>query len=85
MAQEQSVRDEHYDLISALYHLTEGDWTYSQYILDAKHANDEELAALFREAQEQHQRLAARAKALLLERLGDAQGERKEEGDYVAK
>ena len=84
MAQEQSVRDEHLDLISTLYHLTKGDRTYSQYALDAKRAEDEELSQFFYEVQEQ-QRFAAQAKQLLLERLSDAQREQREKEQHVSK
>ena len=76
MAQNQGANT-HVDLISVLYHLTHGEQRYSQYALDAKHAEDEKLAQFFHEVQEQ--RLAARAKQLLLERLGDAQREQRKE------
>ena len=84
MVREQSVHDEHLDLISTLYYLTQGDRTYSQYALDAKHADDEELARFFHEVQEQYQQLAARAKALLLARLSDAQHEQGKGEQHVS-
>jgi ElaB/YqjD/DUF883 family membrane-anchored ribosome-binding protein len=64
------TRDENYDLISLLYHLTKGAWEYDQYVQDAERNNDYQLAELFREVQGQHQQLAARAKQLLKDRLG---------------
>lgn len=63
------MRDEHFDLISALYHMVEGAWKYEQYASDAETAGEAELAELFREAQRQHKDLADRAKKLLGERL----------------
>jgi len=63
------TRDENYDLISALYHLTKGAWEYDGYAQDAERSGDPELAELFREAQVQHRQLAARAKRLLSDRL----------------
>ncbi len=64
-----AVKDEHYDLISGLFHMTQGAWTYSQYAKDCEEAGDQELAALFRDAQRQHAELAERAKELLRGRL----------------
>lgn len=63
------VRDDHYDLISALYHMVEGAWKYDRYAKDADSAGDSELADLFREAQRQHTEMAERAKKLLKGRL----------------
>lgn len=64
-----AVKDEHYDLISGLFHMTQGAWTYAEYAKDCEEAGDEELAALFRDAMRQHAELAERAKALLKGRL----------------
>lgn len=66
---EAAVKDEHYNLISGLYHMAKGAWTYSEYVKDCEEAGDEELAALFRDARRQHAELAERAKALLTGRL----------------
>ncbi len=85
MAQNQGARDAHADLISVLYHLTHSEQRHSQYALDAKHAEDEELAQFLHEVREQQQRLAARAKQLLLERLSDAQREQREKEQHVSK
>lgn len=64
------TRDEHYNLVSVLYHtLEEGDML-EQYVRDAEEAGDSELANFFREVQEEDRRRAERAKALLLKRLG---------------
>ena len=64
------TRDEHYNLVSVLYHtLEEGD-VLEQYVRDAEQADDSELADFFREVQQEDRRRAQRAKALLLKRLG---------------
>jgi hypothetical protein len=59
------TRDEHYNLISALYHLLEGASTCEQYIADAEEAGDQELAQFFRDWQEEQRNLSERAKNLL--------------------
>src|SRR5215212_6020670 len=59
------TRDEHYGLISVLYHALHGAETLEEYVLDAKAAGDERLAGFFREARTAHRRLAERAKGLL--------------------
>jgi 4-diphosphocytidyl-2C-methyl-D-erythritol kinase len=64
------TRDEHYNLVSTLYHtLREGD-TIQRYIDDAEQANDSELANFFRQVQDEDRQRAERAKSLLLKRLG---------------
>jgi hypothetical protein len=59
------VRDEHYNLVSILYHSLQGAQTYGTYISDAESAGDSELAQFFRDVQEEERRRAARAKELL--------------------
>ena len=59
------TRDEHYNLISVLYHALQGADACSEYALDAETAGDERLAAFFREAGVMHTQLADRAKGLL--------------------
>src|SRR5215212_2068428 len=59
------TRDEHYDLITVLYHALQGAETDEEYALDAEAAGDEQLASFFREAQDTHRHLAERAKSLL--------------------
>jgi rubrerythrin len=63
------VRDEHYALVSILYHALQGAETYQMYITDAEQAGDQELVQFFREVQEEERRRAARAKELLGRRL----------------
>ncbi len=62
--------NEHYDLISVLYHMLEGAWKYETYYKDAEKAGDHALAQFFREAQLDECKRAERAKELLRQRLG---------------
>ena len=59
------TRDEHYNLVSVLYHALHAAETMEAYILDAEAAGDERLASFFREAQAMQRRLAERAKGML--------------------
>jgi rubrerythrin len=63
------VRDEHYNLVSILYHALQGAETYDTYIRDAEGAGDQELVQFFRQVQEEERRRAARAKELLGRKL----------------
>ncbi len=59
------TRDEHYNLVSVLYHALHGAENSDRYAADAEAAGDERLAAFFRETQAMHTRVAERAKGLL--------------------
>lgn len=63
--QTTGTRDEHYDLISVLYHALHGADNCNTYALDAEAAGDERLGAFFREASVIQTQLADRAKGLL--------------------
>ena len=63
--QTTGTRDEHYDLVSVLYHALQGADTCNVYALDAEAAGDERLAAFFREASVVQTQLAERAKGML--------------------
>ncbi len=63
--QTTGTRDEHYDLVSVLYHALQGADTCNVYALDAEAAGDERLAAFFREASVVQTQLADRAKGML--------------------
>ena len=63
--QTTGTRDEHYDLVSVLYHALQGADTCNVYTLDAEAAGDERLAAFFREASVVQTQLAERAKGML--------------------
>lgn len=58
------TRDEHYNLVSVLYHALQAADACDQYALDAEAAGDERLAAFFREAQVAQAQVAERAKGL---------------------
>src|SRR3712207_6471253 len=59
------TRDEHYNLISVLYHALHGAENCDRYASDAEVAGDERSAAFFREAQVMQAQIAERAKGLL--------------------
>ena len=59
------TRDEHYNLVSVLYHALQGAENCDRYALDADASGDERLATFFREAQILQTELAERAKGLL--------------------
>ena len=63
--QTTGTRDEHYNLISVLYHALNGADTCDRYALDAETAGDERLMAFFRETQVMQSQFAERAKGLL--------------------
>ncbi len=63
--QTTGTRDEHYNLISVLYHALTGADTCDRYALDAETAGDERLMAFFRETQVMQSQIAERAKGLL--------------------
>lgn len=59
------TRDEHYNLVSVLYHALHAAETMEAYILDAEAVGDERLASFFLEAQATQRQLAERAKGML--------------------
>jgi hypothetical protein len=63
--QTTGTRDEHYNLISVLYHALHGAENCDRYAADAEITGDERLAAFFREAQVMQTQLAERAKSML--------------------
>ncbi len=64
------MKDEHYNLVSVLYHALQGSETVGQYIGDAEQAGDEKLAEFFRQTQAAYKEIADQAKALLKGKLG---------------
>jgi FtsZ-binding cell division protein ZapB len=70
--QQTGTRDEHYNLISVLYHLLEGAATVGQYIQDAQEAGDEELVQFFKDWQDEQRNFSERAKNLLGSRMTHA-------------
>lgn len=63
------TRDVTYNLISVVYHALQGADTYHTYVRDAETEGDEELVGFFREAEQQSEQLASRAKELLAQRM----------------
>lgn len=63
------TRDEHYNLISVLYHALQGAETSQQYIQDAEQGGDQELAQFFQEVQKEDRERAQRAERLLAARF----------------
>lgn len=74
MRKGETLRDEHYDLVSVLYHALRSQETIDQYIKDADEAGDTALAQFFREIRDEDLSRADRAKVLLRERLGKGRG-----------
>jgi hypothetical protein len=70
--QQTGTRDEHYNLISVLYHLLEGAATVEQYIRDAQEAGDQELVQFFKDWQDEQRNFSERAKNLLGSRMTHA-------------
>jgi hypothetical protein len=64
------TRDEHYNVISVLYHALQGAETCATYLQDAEQAGDQDLAQFFREVQGTYRQLGDRSKTLLRQRLG---------------
>lgn len=63
------TRNEHFDLISILYHSLEAALTHETYCQDAEQCGDTELRQFFQEVKEQNRKCAERAKELLARRL----------------
>lgn len=61
------TRDEHYNLVSVLYHALQGADTIDQYISDA--GGDSELADFFRQVKQGYTRTADQAKQMLVQRI----------------
>ena len=60
--QTTGTKDEHYNLVSVLYHALNGADTCDRYALDAEASGDARLAAFFREAQIAQAQMAEEAK-----------------------
>jgi hypothetical protein len=63
------TRDEHYTVISVLYHALQGADTCATCRQDAEQAGDQELTQCFREVQGTYRQLGDRSKTLLRQRL----------------
>ena len=67
-------RDEHYNLISVLYHGLQGADQCTVYADDADGAGDDELVEFLRASGKQQGQIAKQAKLLLLQRFGGSAG-----------
>jgi hypothetical protein len=78
-------RDEHYNVISVLYHALQGAETIQKYVQDARGSSDKELLEFFEETRLEYVARAAQAKELLASRLegmiGESDDEEEEEED----
>ena len=63
------LKDKDYDLISVIYHASQGCETTRQYASDAERENDKEAAAFFHEALKLNAQLVQKGKELLKQRL----------------
>ena len=69
VSESEILKDKDYDLISVIYHASQGCETSRQYAADAQRENDEEAAAFFNKALELNAQLVRRGKELLEKRL----------------
>jgi hypothetical protein len=69
VSESEILKDKDYDLISVIYHASQGCETARQYAADAQRENDQEAAAFFNEALELNAQLVRRGKELLEKRL----------------
>lgn len=63
------LKDKDYDLISVVYHASQGAETCRQYASDAKKAGDQNASAYFEEVRGQYAQLVKKGKDLLKSRL----------------
>jgi hypothetical protein len=63
------LKDKDYDIISVIYHASQGCETARQYAADSERENDKEAAAFFNEAFELNAQLVNKGKKLLKQRL----------------
>ena len=66
------TRDEHYGLVSMLYHVRQGADTGAMYLSDAEQAGDQDLVQCCREGQGTDRQLADRGKTLPRQCLREA-------------
>ena len=74
------MKDEVYNVVSALYHALQGGETCMQYLQDAQETGDQKLVQFFQEVQECHQHLATRAKEVLVQCLEHGDGHESHRG-----
>ena len=64
-----AAKDEHYDVVSVLYHALQGSNTCRTYLDDAEESGDKKLAQFFAEVQNHYEQVAKQAKELLRQKL----------------
>jgi hypothetical protein len=74
-------RDDHYNVISVLYHALQGAETIQKYVQDSRGSSDKELLEFFEETRLEYVARAAQAKELLAARLEGTIGESDDEED----
>jgi hypothetical protein len=68
MAQ-QAMHDKDYDLVSVVYHASQGAETVEKYLSDAQQSGDQDLTKFLETVRAQYVQLAQQGKALLKQRL----------------
>lgn len=64
-----ALKDKDFDLVSVVYHASQGCETTRQYAEDAKSQGDEDAARFFQDVHGQYEGLVAKGKELLKRRL----------------
>ena len=67
--QKEPLQNKDYDLISVIYHASQGYETCNQYCQDAEREGDSDAATFFNEVREQNQKMVEKGKQLLKNRL----------------
>jgi hypothetical protein len=68
------MQNQHYNLVSVLYHALQGGETSQQYLRDAQQAGDQELQQFFQEVQDCQRHLATRAQEMFSQRMRQGNG-----------
>lgn len=69
MANQQPMSDLDYNLISTIYHVSQGAETAAKYLSDAKKANDKEVTQFVETVHKQYVELAQQGMELLKQRM----------------
>lgn len=65
----QAMKNEQFDLVSVLYHTSQGAATAGRYLTDARQAGDDDLARYMEDVRQQYAKLAHQGQELLKKRL----------------
>jgi hypothetical protein len=66
---ERAMTDKDYNLVSVVYHASQGAETIDRYLSDAEQDGDPEVARFLQDVQKQYVQLAQQGKQLLKQRL----------------